>query len=84
MATRSSKKPFSGAKGPRREPTNPVPGRTFHDLRVGDRVRVTISGRTGEIVGPHRYHVGWRVRWDEPVFGVTEGNVSWPNLEPAS
>jgi len=77
-----SRKPFSGRKGAREAPRTPVPGRTFHDLRVGDRVRVTQSGRKGEIVGPHRHHVGWRVRWDEPLFGVIEGNVSWPLLEP--
>lgn len=68
---------------PRRPPRNPVPGIVFHDLRVGDRVRVTISGRTGTIVRRLDRHNGFRVRWDEPVFGVIEGRVAWSNLEPA-
>lgn len=47
-------------------------GRT---LRVGSRVRVIISGRTGTIVGPKIRHNGWLVEWDEPMFGVERGRV---------
>lgn len=69
----------------RNAPITPVPGVTFHDVRPGDRVRVSISGRTGTIVKrcAHKRD-GWIVKWDEPVFGVTEGRVAWANLEPAA
>ena len=66
----------------RKPPTSPVPGVTFHDLRVGDRVRVPLSGRTGTIIGPHVRHNGFLVAWDEPMFGVTSGRVRHSNLEP--
>jgi protein involved in polysaccharide export with SLBB domain len=67
----------------RKPPVSPVPGVTFYDLRPGDRVRVTISGVTGVIDRRCKNRRdGWIVRWDEPRFGVTEGRVAWPNLEP--
>jgi hypothetical protein len=55
--------------------------------KVGDRVRVHQSGRTGTVVRAaatfreqmHRYV---RVAWDEPVFGVEASNVSPTILEP--
>ena len=69
-------------RGPRFEPYTPVPGRTFHDIRIGDRVVVEQSGRTGVVVSKQRYHVGRKVRWDEPVFGVVECWVSEEELRP--
>lgn len=70
----------------RRPPiTSPDGSVTLHDFRVGDRVRVPISGRTGVIVSRRRpSRDGWNVRWDEPVYGVTEGRVSTSNMEPES
>jgi hypothetical protein len=72
---------------PRKQPVQPLGerGPTFYDLRPGDRVQVTGSGRTGTIVRrcTHKRD-GWLVRWDEPVFGVEEGRVAWANLAPAS
>ncbi len=68
-------------------------GRTFSEhiahlediatLKPGDRVRVTISGRTGVVVKRNYKRTGWLIRWDEPVFGVTEGRVVGANLERA-
>lgn len=55
---------------------------TLRDLRVGERVRVLGSGRTGTLVSrrsPKRD--GWNVRWDEPLFGVEVGRVATSNLE---
>lgn len=73
----------------RKAPRSPVPGVTFYDLRPGDRVVVPISGRTGVIVRrtTHRrdgclVRIAWIVKWDEPLFGVTEGRVAWANLAP--
>ncbi len=66
-----------------RRPAITMPGGTvIHDFRVGDRVRVRISGRTGEIIKKNIRHNGWKVRWDEPVFGCTESDVLPPSLEP--
>jgi hypothetical protein len=64
----------------RHEPLRPVPGIVLHDFRIGDRVRVLISGRTGTLV--RRLRHSWVVRWDEPVFGVAEGRISTVNIEP--
>lgn len=67
----------------RRAPITPVPGVTLHDFRVGDRIIVPISGRTGTIDRRCKQpRDGWIVRWDEPVFGVTEGRVAIPNMAP--
>lgn len=49
--------------------------------KVGNRVRVTISGRTGTIVELHRRHNGFMVKWDEPIFGVEQGRVTADKLE---
>ncbi len=58
-------------------------GPTLHDLRVGDKVRVTLSGRTGTVLSRCKQkRDGWVVSWDEPVFGRTQGRVAWANLEP--
>jgi hypothetical protein len=71
------------AAGPRKAPVTPVPGVTFHDLRPGDRVRVTISGRTGVILRRcQQTRDGWIIEWDEPRFSVERGRVAWANLEP--
>jgi len=72
---------FGEARRAPRQPLGPA-GPTFHDLRVGDRVRVTMSGRTGTIVKDNRKHAGVLVRWDEPMYGATESRVRLPNLEP--
>lgn len=74
---------FTG-KGPRKQPLQPLgpKGPTFHDLREGDRVTVAGSDRTGTIVSDNGVHGEKKVRWDNPVFGVVEGWVAWPNLEP--
>jgi hypothetical protein len=64
--------------------TQPFPGgpKLFH-FKVGDRVRVTLSGRTGTVVEKCRFkNHGWMVKWDEPVFGVEKGRVTTANLEP--
>lgn len=45
------------------------------DLAVGERVIVTGSGRTGTVVAPAIRHNGPKIKWDEPVFGCTEGRV---------
>lgn len=50
-------------------------------LKVGDRVRVTVSGWTGTIVGAKVRHTGWKVRWDAPQFGATESRVLPSQLE---
>lgn len=50
-------------------------------IRVGSRVRVVISGRTGEVVAKGHPHSGWKIRWDNPQFGVTEGWVRTANIE---
>lgn len=55
---------------------------TFYPLAVGDRVRVRVSGATGVIVKRGGRNMGWKVRWDNPRFGVTEGYVVGANLEP--
>lgn len=47
--------------------------------RPGDRVVVAGSGRTGVLRQTARRR-GWKVAWDEPRFGVTEGWVHVPNL----
>ena len=55
---------------------------SLKSLRVGDRVVVTRSGRTGSLLRrckPERD--GWVVLWDAPVYGVTEGRVATTNLE---
>ena len=54
---------------------------TFAKLKVGDRVRVTVSGVTGVLVKKGYKNVGWLVRWDEPKFGATQGWVRAVNLE---
>jgi len=75
---------FTG-KGPRKAPLSPLgpTGPTFYDLRPGDRVEVVGSGRIGTLISRKKVaRDGWLVRWDEPVFGVTEGRVSWSNLKP--
>ena len=55
---------------------------SLRDLKPGDRVRVTISGRTGTVERKDKNpHHGWHVRWDEPVFGVEVGIVRTANLE---
>jgi antirestriction protein ArdC len=54
---------------------------SLRDLAIGERVRVTISGRTGTVASEHRRHSGFKVRWDEPMFGVEEAYVSAANLE---
>lgn len=51
------------------------------DLKPGDRVRVTRSGRTGTLVKRNVRHNGWRVRWDVPVFGATDSDVQPSMLE---
>lgn len=51
------------------------------DLKVGDRVRVTVSGWTGTIVGAKICHSGWKVQWDAPRFGATESRVLPSQLE---
>jgi hypothetical protein len=58
-----------------------LPDFTNKDFKVGDRVRVELSGRTGELVKRGQPHNGWKVKWDEPKFGVTEGWVRTVNLE---
>jgi hypothetical protein len=50
-------------------------------LKVGDRVRVRLSGRTGTVIRRNVRHNGWRILWDEPVFGVTAGDVLPHNLD---
>lgn len=55
---------------------------TFYELRLGDRVRVRISGVTGTLVKKGTRNMGWKVRWDEPRFGVTEGYMRPVDLEP--
>ena len=68
---------------PRKPPISPVPGVTFHDLRPGDWVMVTISGRLGKIVRRcAQKRDGWIVAWDEPLYGIVSGRVAWANLEP--
>lgn len=58
---------------------DPVP------FAFGDRVTVEVSGRTGTVVShEHRPHSGWRVRWDEPVFGVTESWVRTVHMQHAT
>jgi hypothetical protein len=54
---------------------------SLKDLKVGDRIRVRISGRTGTICKPLRRHCGWMVEWDDPKFGVNQGRVSTANIE---
>lgn len=68
--------------GPRHAPYTPVPGRTFYDIRIGDRVIIERTGRVGTVVSKHRHHNGRRVRWDEPVFGVEEGWVALDAMRP--
>ena len=54
---------------------------TFPKLAVGDRVYVKQTGVTGVIVKRGHPHNGWKVRWDEPKFGVTEGWARTVHLE---
>jgi hypothetical protein len=71
------------SKPKRKSPVQPFRGGpVFHDFRIGDRVKVTMSGRTGEIISGPRRHSGWEVRWDEPVYGCIESWVAWPLMEP--
>lgn len=51
------------------------------DLKVGERVVVTGTGRTGTVVGGARRHAGVLVHWDEPMFGVEEGRVTLALLD---
>lgn len=53
-------------------------------LKVGDKIRIPLSGRTGTIVDKGKKHTGWRIRWDEPVFGVTESRINPSSMEPLS
>jgi hypothetical protein len=53
----------------------------MRNLKVGERVVVPGSGRTGVVVAGPQRHNGWKVRWDEPMFGVTEGWVATANLD---
>ena len=58
---------------------------TLADLKVGDRVRVIGSGRTGTLERRRKpERDGWDVRWDEPMFGVEVGRVATANLERES
>lgn len=52
-------------------------------FKVGDRVMVEISNRTGTVVAGPKKHAGWKVRWDEPVFGVTESWVRTVHMKRA-
>jgi hypothetical protein len=54
---------------------------SMRDLRPGERVRVTISGKTGRIVRRVPAARSWRVAWDAPVFGRTSSLVIAANLE---
>jgi len=59
-----------------------LPDFTHKHFKIGDRVRVEISGRTGTIVSRRRpERDGWNVRWDDPKFGVEVGRVATVNLE---
>ena len=54
----------------------------LRSLKVGDRVRVPISGRTGVLVSRRKpAQDGWNVQWDEPLYGVEVGRVATANLE---
>lgn len=58
-----------------------LPDFTDKKFKVGDRILIEASGRTGEIVKRGHPHQGWKVRWDEPMFGVTEGWVRTVHME---
>ena len=51
------------------------------NFKVGDRIRVIGTGRTGTIEARMHKHTGWRVRWDDPMFGVETGNVRSVHME---
>lgn len=54
---------------------------SLRDLTIGDRVVVEISGRTGTLARRcTNRRDGWIVKWDDPVFAVTEGRVATSNL----
>jgi hypothetical protein len=55
--------------------------KSMADLEAGERVIVTGTGRTGVAMTKPVRHMGVKVRWDEPMFGVTEGWVSVPLLD---
>lgn len=50
--------------------------------KPGERVQVTISGRTGFVVKRLHPHQGYRIQWDDPVLGVVTGTVRALNLKP--
>jgi hypothetical protein len=49
--------------------------------KVGDRVIVPLSGRTGVLGKRLGKHNGWVVKWDNPMFGVEQGSCLPGNLE---
>jgi len=55
--------------------------RMSRELKIGVRVVVPLSGRTGVIVGLNKRHCGWLIEWDEPKFGVTRGRVPASSLD---
>jgi len=58
-----------------------IPDFTHKQFKVGDRIRVEMSGRTGVIIKRGHAHNGWKVKWDHPVFGVIEGWVRTIHME---
>jgi hypothetical protein len=59
-----------------------LPDWTDKNYKVGDRVRVTQTGRTGTIVSRRKpARDGWNVRWDNPMYGVEVGRVATLSLE---
>jgi len=51
------------------------------DLKVGERVIVVGTGRTGTVSRLPIRHAGPMIKWDEPMFGCTEGRVMVSLLE---
>jgi deoxycytidylate deaminase len=51
------------------------------NLEVGARIRVIGTGRTGTIEARGHKHNGWKVRWDDVMFGVESGWVRSVHME---